>query len=83
MQKCKSLTQCRSNRLPTEWKQHRTININRRRLSVRVFRDSGMYREQPSPLCFPLLVDSLNRDRISNESMADRVRRMLEAQMGD
>ncbi len=39
--------------------------------------------DKPSPLCFPLLVDSLNRDRISNESMADRVRRMLEAQMGD
>ena len=34
---------------------------------------------KPSPLCFPLLVDSLNRDRISNESMADRVKRMLEA----
>lgn len=36
--------------------------------------------EKPSPLCFPLLVDSLNRDRISNESMADRVKRMLEAE---
>tara|TARA_B110000090_G_scaffold117166_1_gene130532 strand:+ start:611 stop:3052 length:2442 start_codon:yes stop_codon:yes gene_type:complete len=34
---------------------------------------------KPSPLCFPLLVDGLNRDRISNESMAERVRRMLEA----
>ncbi|MEY2923904.1 MAG: hypothetical protein RLZZ337_444 [Bacteroidota bacterium] len=34
--------------------------------------------QKPSPLCFPLLVDSLNRDRISNESTADRVKRMLE-----
>jgi ATP-dependent Lhr-like helicase len=33
---------------------------------------------KPSPLCFPLLVDSMNRDRISNESVAERVRRMLE-----
>jgi len=33
--------------------------------------------DKPSPLCFPLLVDSLNRDRISNESVADRVKRML------
>lgn len=37
------------------------------------------YLAKPSPLCFPLLVDSLNRDRISNESLAERVRRMLEA----
>lgn len=37
------------------------------------------YLTKPSPLCFPLLVDSLNRDRISNESLAERVRRMLEA----
>jgi ATP-dependent Lhr-like helicase len=41
------------------------------------------YLTKPSPLCFPLLVDSLNRDRISNESLAERVRRMLEEQMGD
>ncbi|PCJ67956.1 MAG: DNA ligase-associated DEXH box helicase [Bacteroidetes bacterium] len=34
---------------------------------------------KPSPLCFPLLVDSLSRDRISNESVSDRVKRMLEA----
>lgn len=39
--------------------------------------------EKPSPLCFPLLVDSLNRDRISNESISERVKRMLEEQMGD
>ncbi len=32
-----------------------------------------------SPMCFPLLVDGLNRDKISNESLADRVKRMLEA----
>ena len=38
---------------------------------------------RPSPLCFPLLVDSLNRDRISNESVAERVRRMLAEQVGD
>ncbi|MBT8327503.1 MAG: DNA ligase-associated DEXH box helicase, partial [Bacteroidia bacterium] len=36
------------------------------------------YLKRPSPLCFPLLVDSMNRDKISNESMADRVKRMLE-----
>ena len=35
--------------------------------------------KRPSPLCFPLLVDSMNRDKISNESMAERVKRMLEA----
>ncbi len=34
--------------------------------------------KKPSPLCFPLLVDSMNRDRISNESIADRVKRMLD-----
>lgn len=34
---------------------------------------------KPSPLSFPLLVDNLNRDRISNESMADRVKRILES----
>jgi ATP-dependent Lhr-like helicase len=33
--------------------------------------------KKPSPLSFPLLVDSLSRDRISNESIADRVKRML------
>jgi ATP-dependent Lhr-like helicase len=38
-----------------------------------------MHLQKPSPLCFPLLVDSMNRDRISNESVADRVKRMLEA----
>lgn len=38
---------------------------------------------KPSPLCFPLLVDSMNRDRISNESISDRVKRMLAEQMGD
>ncbi|MEN8732553.1 MAG: hypothetical protein ABF321_08275, partial [Bacteroidia bacterium] len=39
--------------------------------------------KKPSPLCFPLLVDSLNRDRISNESISDRVKRMLQEQLGD
>jgi hypothetical protein len=28
-------------------------------------------------------VDSLNRDRISNESISDRVKRMLQEQLGD
>lgn len=53
-------------------------------LSVRVEASKMLlYREQPSPLCFPLLVDSLNRDRISNESISERVKRMLAEQMGD
>ena len=39
--------------------------------------------DKPSPLCFPLLVDSLNRDRISNESISDRVKRMLQEQLED
>ncbi len=39
--------------------------------------------KKPSPLCFPLLVDSLNRDRISNESISDRVKRILQEQLGD
>lgn len=39
--------------------------------------------DKPSPLCFPLLVDSLNRDRISNESISERVKRMLAEQIGD
>ncbi len=37
------------------------------------------YIKRPSPLSFPLLVDSLSRDRISNESISDRVKRMLES----
>jgi ATP-dependent Lhr-like helicase len=34
--------------------------------------------KKPSPLSFPLLVDSLNRDRLSNESVTDRIKRMIE-----
>jgi ATP-dependent Lhr-like helicase len=44
--------------------------INRQEIVIKVL-------QQPTPLCFPLLVDSLNRDRVSNESVADRIKRML------
>ncbi len=32
--------------------------------------------EKPSPFCFPIMVDRLNRERLSNETMEDRVKRM-------
>ena len=33
---------------------------------------------QPSPFAFPIMVDRLSRNRLTNESMAERVKRMLE-----
>lgn len=33
--------------------------------------------DQPSPFCFPILVDSLSRERVSNETLEDRVQRMI------
>lgn len=33
--------------------------------------------QKPSPFCFPILTDSLSRERISNETVEDRVKRML------
>jgi ATP-dependent Lhr-like helicase len=33
--------------------------------------------ERPTPLCFPILVDRLNRDRISSESVDARIARLL------
>ncbi len=30
-----------------------------------------------TPLSFPIIVDRLNRERLSSESMADRVKRMI------
>lgn len=36
--------------------------------------------ERPSPLCFPILVDRLNRERVSTESIDDRIARMIREQ---
>lgn len=33
---------------------------------------------QPSPLCFPIMVDRLSRENLSSESLADRVKKMQE-----
>lgn len=44
--------------------------INKQEITVKIL-------SKPSPLCFPLLVDGLNRDRISNESIAEQIKRML------
>lgn len=33
--------------------------------------------EQPSPLCFPILVDRLNRDRLSTEQLDARIARLI------
>lgn len=33
---------------------------------------------KPSPMCFPLLVDGLNRDKFSNEAMEDRIQKMID-----
>jgi ATP-dependent helicase Lhr and Lhr-like helicase len=32
---------------------------------------------KPSPFCFPILVDSLNRDKFSNEALQDRIKRLI------
>lgn len=32
--------------------------------------------QKPSPLSFPIMVDSLNRERLSNEKLADRIARL-------
>jgi ATP-dependent helicase Lhr and Lhr-like helicase len=34
--------------------------------------------EKPSPFCFPILVDGLNRDKFSNEDRELRIQRMIE-----
>ena len=34
------------------------------------------FTRRPSPFAFPLIVDNLNRDRLSSESVEDRVRKM-------
>jgi ATP-dependent helicase Lhr and Lhr-like helicase len=34
--------------------------------------------ERPSPLCFPILVDGLNRDRFSNEELANKIQRLID-----
>ena len=32
--------------------------------------------KKPSPLSFPIMVDSLNREKLSNEKLADRIARL-------
>ena len=32
--------------------------------------------KKPSPFCFPIMVDRLNRERLSSESIEDRVAKM-------
>jgi ATP-dependent Lhr-like helicase len=35
------------------------------------------YLDKPSPFCFPIMVESLNRDKYSNESVEERATRLL------
>jgi ATP-dependent Lhr-like helicase len=35
------------------------------------------YLKRPSPFCFPIMVDRLNRAQLSNESIEDRIRKMI------
>lgn len=55
-----------------------------RKALIRIHESKVVIRETArfSPLSFPIVVDSLSREKVSSESTADRIRRMLEENRG-
>lgn len=56
------------------------LEENRLRSVLRRMSDQEIvlnYLKRPSPFCFPIMVDRLNRAQLSNESIEDRIRKMI------
>ena len=53
---------------------------DRLRMALNRIQDQELVITKPdgyTPLSFPIIVDRLSRERLSSESMADRVKRMI------
>jgi len=59
----------------------RTFQLEEDRMRKALKRIGGQklifsYPNRPTPFAFPIIVDSLNRDKLTSETLEDRIRKM-------